>query len=99
MSSSDFSKDKKPISKPEVVSIMSKITEDKLTSLNYLDWSKTICLYLWSIRMANHLDKDPPTDDLKINGWRMMPVSSYKFVIPLTVRYSPSLITMSMLRN
>ena len=28
----------------------------------------------------------------KNDGWRMMPVSSYKFVIPLTVKYSPSLI-------
>ena len=65
MSSSYSSEDKKPVSAPKVVSMMSKITEDKLTSPNYSDWSKTICLYLRSIRMANHLDKDPPTDDLK----------------------------------
>ena len=65
MSSSDSSEDKKPVLAPEVVLMMSKITEDKLTGLNYLDWSKTICLYLRSICMASHLDKDPPTDDSK----------------------------------
>ena len=26
----------------------------------------------------------------KNNGWRMMPVFSYKFVIPLTIKYSPN---------
>ena len=45
--------------------MMSKIMGDKLTSPNYLDWSKTIQIYLKSIRMASHLTKDPPTDDLK----------------------------------
>ena len=59
------SKDKKPVSAPEVVPMMSKITKDKLTGPNYLDWSKTIHLYFRSIRMANHLDKDPLTDDSK----------------------------------
>ena len=59
------SKDKKPISVPGVVSMMSKIMEDKLTDPKYLDWSKTIRLYLTSICMANHLDKDPPTGDSK----------------------------------
>ena len=59
------SEDKKPVSAPEVVSMMSKTTEDKLTGPNYLNWSKTICIYLRSIRMASHLDKDPPTDDSK----------------------------------
>ena len=59
------STDKKLVSAPKVVPMMSKITEDKLTSLNYLDWSKTIHLYLRTIRMANHLDEDPPSDDLK----------------------------------
>ena len=44
---------------------MSKITEDKLAGPNYSDSSKTIRLYLWSIRMASHFDKDPPTDDSK----------------------------------
>ena len=57
--------DKKPVSAFEVIPMMSKIMEDKLTSPNYLDWSKTVRLYLRSIRMASHLTKDPPTDDLK----------------------------------
>ena len=48
-----------------MVSVMSKITEDKLTSPNYSNWSKIIFLYLRSIRMVNYLDKDPLTDDLK----------------------------------
>ena len=45
--------------------MMSKITEKKLTGPNYSDWSKTIRLYLRSICLANHLDKDYPTDDSK----------------------------------
>ena len=57
------SADKKPISVPKMVSMMSKITEEKLTGLNYLDWSKTVRLYLRSIRMTNHLTEDPLTDD------------------------------------
>ena len=65
MCSSDSSEDKKPVLALEVVSMMSKITEDKLTGPNYSDWSKTICLYLRSIRMTIHLSKDPPMDDLK----------------------------------
>ena len=54
--------DKKPVLMPEVVPMMFKITEDKLTGPNYSNWSKTIHLYLRSIRLASHLDKDPPTD-------------------------------------
>ena len=50
------SADKKPVSVPEVVMMMSKITEDNLIGPNYLDWSKTIRLYLKSIRMTSHLD-------------------------------------------
>ena len=57
--------DKKLVSALEVVLIMSKITEDKYTSPNFLDWHKTIRLYLRSILMGNNLDKDPPTDDSK----------------------------------
>ena len=57
--------DKKHVSAPKVVLMMSKITEDKLTSPNYFDWSKTIRLYIKHIRMTSHLTKDPPTDDSK----------------------------------
>ena len=63
MSNSNSLEDKKPISAPEVVSMMSKIMEDKQIGLNYSELSKTIHLYLRSIRMASHLDKDPPTND------------------------------------
>ena len=59
------STDKKPIAAPEVVPMMSKITEEKLIGPNYLDGSKTIRLYLRGISMASHLTKDPPTDDSK----------------------------------
>ena len=45
--------------------MMSKITKDKLTGPNYLDWSKIVCLYLRSIRIASHLTEEPPTDDSK----------------------------------
>ena len=60
-----ISKDKKVIFAHEVVPMMSKITEDELTSPNYLNWSKTIRLYLRCIRFASHLNKDPTTGDSK----------------------------------
>ena len=59
------SKEKKPTPKLEVVPMMSKITEDKLIGPNYLEWSKTIRIYVRSVRMGGHLTKDPPFDDLK----------------------------------
>ena len=65
MSSSDSLEDKKPVFAPEMVLLMSKITEDKLTGPNYSNWSKTIRLYLRSICMASHLSKDPRTNDSK----------------------------------
>ena len=57
--------DKKPVSTPEVVLMMSKITEDKLIRPNYLDWSKTVRLYWRSIRMDSYLIEDSSTDDSK----------------------------------
>ena len=59
------SKEKKPIPKLEVVPMMSKITEDKLIGPNYFEWSKTIRIYVRSVRMGGHLTKDPPTNDSK----------------------------------
>ena len=59
------SKEMKPTPKPEVISMMSKIKEDKLIGPNYLEWSKTILIYVKSIHMGGHLTKDPPVDDLK----------------------------------
>ena len=51
---------KKTVSVLEVV-----LLRDKVTGPNYLDWSKTICLYLRSIRMATHLNENPPNNDSK----------------------------------
>ena len=64
-SSSGSSENKKHVSAPELVPLMFKITEEKLTGPKYSNWSKTIRLYLRGIRMDSHLDKDPPTDDSK----------------------------------
>ena len=93
------SEEKKLVLVPKVVPMMSKITEDKLTGPNYSDWSKTTRLYLRSIRMAVILIRTLLLMIRKNDGWRMMPVSSYKSVIPLKVKYSPSLITASLLRR
>ena len=59
------SEEKKPTPKPEVVPMMSKITEDKLTGPNYLEWSETIRIYVRSICMGDHLTKDLLADDSK----------------------------------
>ena len=59
------SEEKKPTPKPEVVQLMSKITEDKLSDPNYLEWSKTIRIYVRSVRMGDHLTKDPLANDSK----------------------------------
>jgi hypothetical protein len=55
--------DKKAEVISDVILVMSKITEHKLNGSNYLDWSKTIHLYLWSIDKDNHMTNDPPKDD------------------------------------
>ena len=60
------SEEKKPTPKPEMVLMMSKIMEDKPTGPNYLELSKTIRIYVRSVRMGGHLTKDPPADDLKV---------------------------------
>ena len=59
------SKEKKPTPKLEVVPMMFKITEDKLTGPNYLELSKAIRIYVRSVRMGGHLTKDLPADDSK----------------------------------
>ena len=59
------SEEKKPTLKLEVVPMMSKITEDKLTGPNYLEWSKTIRIYVRSVSMGGHLTKDLSADDSK----------------------------------
>ncbi|XP_058002771.1 uncharacterized protein LOC131179885 [Hevea brasiliensis] len=47
----------------DVIPMMTKITEHKLNGSNYLEWSKTVRVYLRSIDKDDHLTKDPPTDD------------------------------------
>ncbi|KAK2980702.1 hypothetical protein RJ640_001274 [Escallonia rubra] len=49
----------------EVVPVLSKIAENKLNGTNYLDWSKTVRIYMRSIDKDDHLSSDPPTDDTK----------------------------------
>ncbi|XP_062101148.1 uncharacterized protein LOC133807035 [Humulus lupulus] len=49
----------------DVVLVKSKITDHKLNGSNYLDWSKTVSLYLRSIDKDDHLTNDPPKDDSK----------------------------------
>ncbi|XP_044508561.1 uncharacterized protein LOC123227575 [Mangifera indica] len=54
--------DIKPITMAEMVPVMSKITEHKLNGSNYLEWSKTVRLYLLSLEKDDHLTQAPPTD-------------------------------------
>ncbi|KAH9764380.1 glutelin type-A 1 [Citrus sinensis] len=49
----------------DMVPVMFKTTDHKLNGLNYLDWSKTVRLYLWSIDKYTHLTDNPPKDDLR----------------------------------
>ncbi|KAK2965746.1 hypothetical protein RJ640_003284 [Escallonia rubra] len=49
----------------EMVPVLSKIAENKLNGTNYLDWSKTVRIYIRSIDKDDHLSSDPPTDDTK----------------------------------
>ncbi|KAK2977888.1 hypothetical protein RJ640_022679 [Escallonia rubra] len=49
----------------EMVPVLSKIAENKLNGTNYLDWSKTVRIYMRSLDKDDHLSSDPPTDDTK----------------------------------
>ena len=49
----------------EIIPAMSRITEHKLNGSNYLEWSKTIRVYLRSVEKDDHLIQDPTTDDTK----------------------------------
>lgn len=42
----------------DIVLVMSKITNHKLNDINYMDWSKSIRLYLQSIDEDDHLTND-----------------------------------------
>ncbi|XP_060960160.1 uncharacterized protein LOC133031000 [Cannabis sativa] len=54
--------DSKSVVVSDVVPVMSKITDHKLIGSNYLEWSKTIRLYLRSIDKDDHLTDDPPEE-------------------------------------
>lgn len=49
----------------EIIPAMSRITEHKLNGSNYLEWSKTIWVYLRSVEKDDHLVQEPPTDETK----------------------------------
>ena len=49
----------------DVIPVMSKIREHKLIRSNFIDWSKTVQVYLRSIEKNNHLIDDPPTNSIK----------------------------------
>ena len=55
--------DKKMVTVSNVIPVMLKITEHKLTGANYMDWSKTIRLYLRSIDKNQHMLQNPPQDE------------------------------------
>ena len=48
-----------------VIPIMSKITKHKLNGSKFIDWSKTVRVYLRSIEKDNYLIDDPSTDNTK----------------------------------
>ncbi|KAB5534418.1 hypothetical protein DKX38_017504 [Salix brachista] len=52
-----------------VVPMTTKITEHKLNNSNYLNWSKTVRVYLRSIDKDDHLVDDPPSDAAAKKAW------------------------------
>jgi len=53
----------------DVVPMTTKITEHKLNNTNYLNWSKTVRVYLRSIDKDDHLVDDPPSDVAAKKAW------------------------------
>jgi hypothetical protein len=53
----------------DVVPMTTKITEHKLNNTNYLNWSKTVRVYLRSIDKDDHLVDDPPSDAAAKKAW------------------------------
>ena len=49
----------------DIVPIVSKITEHKLNGSNYIEWSKTIKIYLRSVAKDDHLTEEPPNDNTR----------------------------------
>ncbi|KAL5838389.1 hypothetical protein ACOSQ3_015558 [Xanthoceras sorbifolium] len=62
--------EKKSVVVSDMVPVMSKITNHKINGLNYLDWSKTVRLYLRSIDKDTHLTDDPPKDESRQTSLR-----------------------------
>ncbi|KAL3511652.1 hypothetical protein ACH5RR_024369 [Cinchona calisaya] len=52
-----------------VIPMTTKITEHKLNGRNYLDWSKTVRVYLRSIDKDDHLIDEPLSDDAVKKAW------------------------------
>lgn len=55
---------------------VTRIKEDKLNAMNYLDWRQSIELYLLIISMDTHMTYDPPTDASK-SSWSRRNVSLF----------------------
>jgi len=53
----------------DVVPMTTKITEHKLNNTNYLNWSKTVRVYLCIIDKDDHLVDDPPSDAAAKKAW------------------------------
>ena len=51
----------------DVILVMTKIMKHKLNGSNYLEWSKTVRIYMHSIDEDDHLTSDPPSDDTRQN--------------------------------
>ena len=49
----------KSVTVTDVIPVISTITEHKLNRSNFIDWSKTIRVYIQSIEKNNHLTDDP----------------------------------------
>ena len=49
----------------DIVPIVSKITKHKLNGSNYIEWSKTIKIYLRSLAKDDHLTEEPPNDNTR----------------------------------
>ena len=47
----------------DVLPVVTRLTDNKLNGSNFFEWSKTIRLYLKSMRKASNLTSDPPTGD------------------------------------
>ena len=49
----------------DIVLVVSKIIEHKLNESNYIEWSKTIKIYLRSVAKDDHLTEEPPNDNTR----------------------------------